>query len=122
LPFGFTRHEIIKRIVGYYYSCRSGSQFQDKAIIARGVEHMGVGAEDATAWNRNYTALFAELPGREMKPLLMRGKNTQTIASLDEDVVINTRRLLQRWLNVEAALRYDDINFVAFAMEPVEGS
>ena len=78
LPFGFTRHKIIKRIVGYYYSCRSGSQFQDKAIIARGVEHMGVGAEDATAWNRNYTALFAKLPGREMKPLLMRRKNTRT--------------------------------------------
>ena len=51
-----------------------------------------------------------------------KNENTQSNASLDEDVVINTGRLLQRWLNVEAALRYDDVNFVAFAMEPVEGS
>ena len=41
---------------------------------------------------------------------------------LDEDMVINTGGLLQRGLDIKAALRYDDVNFVAFAMKPVEGS
>jgi hypothetical protein len=37
-------------------------------------------------------------------------------------VVINTRRSLKSGLDVETALRHNNINLVAFAMEPVESS
>jgi hypothetical protein len=42
--------------------------------------------------------------------------------NLCQDVVVDTWRLLQGRINIKTALRYNNKDFVAFAMEPVESS
>jgi hypothetical protein len=36
--------------------------------------------------------------------------------------MIHARRMLQRRINIQTALGFDDITFVAFAMKPIESS
>ncbi len=43
-------------------------------------------------------------------------------ANLHENMVVDAGRLLQIRLNINATLRYDNVDFMAFAVKPVEGS
>jgi hypothetical protein len=44
------------------------------------------------------------------------------MANLHQYVVINTGRLLKSWINIDAELRYNNIDFMSFTVEPVESS
>ncbi len=54
-------YKINKRIVGHYHSGRPASQLQDEAVVARGRQGMGGGADGAAAGNGNNAALLAKL-------------------------------------------------------------